>query len=177
VDGADTVVIRRVPSKSSKPPERAGQDPQRPVDDDRARRGGSVAGEFDNVYVNGALYDDFNGAPFSGPRLDPSSGRGPARTGAGERRRPAGRQGSRRGNRRDQYVERHRFVNQNAVTALRADVTVSELQSTGSFAQARLVGAFYNDGTGSPSTGMTGDVLAFNRLFSQNGSTPHVNFW
>jgi len=36
------------------------------------------------------------------------------------------------------------FVNQNAVTALRADVTVSS-SSPRSFAQARLVGAFYND--------------------------------
>ena len=135
------------------------------------------AGDFDNVYVNGSLYDDFDGAPFSGPRLDPTKWGGDmlehVRESAGGRLVSKAAAAGAAGNAMGSVA---RFVNQNAVTAIRADVTVTEFQSTGSFAQARLVGSVYNDGTGTPDGGFTGDVAGYLRLYSQNGSPLRVNF-
>src|SRR5262249_61478178 len=49
--------------------------------------------------------------------------------------------------------------NANAVTTMQADVEVIDVQNTLASPQVRLVGGFYNNGTGTPGD-QTGDVLA-----------------
>ncbi len=138
---------------------------------------GYVAGDFDNVVVNGIPYDSFDGPPFSGPRLDPTrwaslelvreldaaSGRFISKT-AG-----AGGAGA-------EFQNRLRFVNQKAITALRTDVTVTDFQSTNSSVTARLKGTFYNDGASTGGTDSTGDVVAHTRLVSRNGGPLTAEF-
>jgi hypothetical protein len=132
---------------------------------------GSVAGEFDNVYVNGALYDD-----FSGTRLDPakwdganlelvreiSGGRLVSKVTAADTALLYPR-------------NRIRFVNTKAVKTLQADVTVTNSQSVGSSVSARLFGTFYNDGASTSGTDQTGDVAARLQIASSNGGSLNVN--
>ena len=132
---------------------------------------GFVAGDFDNVLVNGSPYDD-----FSTSRLDPTKwadlefvrevvgGRLVSKAAA------AGPVGT-------NVRNRLRFVNQNVVTALRADVTVTDFQSTNSLVQARpLAGSFYNDGSSAGGNDSTGDIESYIRIYSQNDGSPWVEF-
>jgi hypothetical protein len=137
---------------------------------------GSVSGDYDNVYVNGSLYDDFDGvSPNSGPRLDPAkwidleyvqeiqSGRlvskvahtGGSGTSANNRLRP---------------------VNTRLVTALQWDETVTALESTGTDVMTRLNAVFYNDGTSTGPSDARGDINASIRIHSNNGGPLTVLF-
>jgi hypothetical protein len=50
------------------------------------------------------------------------------------------------------------FINANAVTGFRADVTVTDFVNVGALPTARLTGAFYNDGTSGD--GRAGDIIS-----------------
>ncbi len=124
---------------------------------------GSVAGDFDNVIVNGILHDDFNNtriinvAKWLSLELvrEITGGHFVSTVAA------AGSVGT-------AVRNRSRFLNQNAVTAMRADVTVTTFLAASSFVQARLAGSFYNDGASMGGDDLTGDVEGFIRIFSNN---------
>ncbi len=132
---------------------------------------GYVSGDYDNVRVNGNLYDDFSGA-----RLDPnrwanlelvrevSGGRSLSKT-AG-----VGAPGT-------LVPNRARFANQNAVRAIRADVAVTAAESTGSTVRWTMGGGFYNDGSSTGGQDASGDVNAYVRIFSSNGAPLTVEFY
>lgn len=123
---------------------------------------GHVAGDFDNVIVNGILHDDFNTRLINVAKWltlelvrEVADGRFVSKVAA------AGTAGT-------AVRNRSRFLNQNAVTALRADVRVTTFLSASSFVQARLAGSFYNDGASTGGDDFTGDVEGFIRIFSNN---------
>jgi hypothetical protein len=66
------------------------------------------------------------------------------------------------------------FVNEDAVTAIQADVTVTEVNNNGAAARARVVGDFYSDGTAGG--GYTGDVIAGTEIL-HNGSSLVISFF
>lgn len=129
---------------------------------------GYVAGDFENVYVNGVLYDNFDGAPYSGPHLDPTKwanlefvqeiqgGRVVSKAATAG---PAGN------------VVRSRLhpVNRNAVTEMQADVTVTEFQASSGSVHAQLNGSFYNDGSSTGANDFTGEVEAYMQIVSFAG--------
>ncbi len=132
---------------------------------------GSVAGDFDNVMVNGLLHDD-----FSGFNLDPSKwatldfvqevvdGRLVSKVAV------AGPVNTRVRNLQE-------FVNQNAVAGASADVTVTAYGSSSSLVQVRaLAGSFYNDGASTGGDDNTGDIQAIIRIYSDKGSSLIVEF-
>jgi hypothetical protein len=138
--------------------------------------GGEVfaSGDFDDVVLNGTLLDDFNGS-----NLDPS------KWASGELVREV-QGGALVSKARTSYAGGRvrnalRFINQNAVTAIKIDVTVTAAEATNARLQARaLAGAFYNDGSGNPATtDTTGDIEAYLRIVSDpalNGGALHVQF-
>ena len=130
---------------------------------------GFVSGDFDNVYVNGALYDTFDGAPYSGPRLDLTKW-----ANLDEVREVSGsRLVSKVAFTGAQYASRSsstRFVNEKTVSAMRADITVTDYQSVDGSAQARLKGVYYNDGASTGSADQTGDVQATFHIRSDMGA-------
>jgi hypothetical protein len=148
---------------------------------------GSVAGNFDNVHVNNTLYDDFDGAPFSGPRLDPAKWAASSGAGSGSPPRDVVREIAEgklvskvagTGVTNDDFKSRLRFLNDNAIKAMRADVTVTEYQATsGTSVQARLTGGFYNDGSSTGSSDSTGNVRAGIRIRSLNGGDLYAHFF
>ena len=131
---------------------------------------GFVAGDYANVMVGGVLYDD-----FSGPRLDPSKWASLELV----REVVTGRFISKAavaGVTDTRLQNRSRFVNQNAVTSLRADITATAFLSLNSFVQARLAGSFYNDGASTGGNDLSGDVEGFIRIFSNNVGPLTVEF-
>jgi hypothetical protein len=136
---------------------------------------GYTAADFDNVYVNGVLYDTFDGAPYSGPRLDSAkwtdleyvqeiqSGKLVSKVAY------TGGSGASANN-------RLRPVNTNLVTALQWDATVTAFESTGTDVMTRLNAVFYNDGTSTGSSDARGDINASMRIHSNNGGPLTVRF-
>jgi hypothetical protein len=59
------------------------------------------------------------------------------------------------------------FTDAREITGFKADVTVTDIENVNAALQARLVGAFYNEGT--PGSGITGDVLGGVEI-SHNGT-------
>jgi hypothetical protein len=74
---------------------------------------------------------------------------------------------------------RLRPTNQNAVTAMQGDVTVTAFQATNAAVNAQLDGTFYNDGASTGGTDATGNVRAFMRVISFYGAplTAHFDAW
>jgi len=135
---------------------------------------GSVAGDFANVYVNGALYDN-----FSGSRLDPARWASldvvsEIQNGAWVSKAAAAGQAGEVTRAKNRLY----FLNQNAVTAAKADLTVTAVQtSANASAQVRVFGgAFYNDGASTGTSDYTGDVAAYFRIISTDGGPLQVNF-
>jgi YD repeat-containing protein len=139
---------------------------------------GFVDGDFDNVYVNGVPYDDFDGAPFSGPRLDPSrwqyleyvnevaGGKFVSRA-------------TTPGPTEARVWNNLRFLNGKLVDAVRTDLTVTAVDTTNNaYAQATpLGGCFYNDGSSTvPGGDYTGDITAYLWVYSQNGGPLTTQF-
>ena len=131
---------------------------------------GYVAGDFASVYTNGSAYDDFSGSGGnSGPLLSASKWnsldfvrgiQGGALNSIAAASDASGR-----------VLNRLQLINTRAVTALKADVRVTAVTNPGSARiQARLGGAFYNNGTGSSgsSPDATGDIAAFVRIVSDS---------
>jgi len=113
-----------------------------------------VTAQFDDVRVNGVLYDD-----FVGPELDP------ARWAAFERVREIqnGRLVSRVREITFAVTNDLQFANPAAVTAIRTNVALESFRAgrAGEFVGARIEGSFFNDGRATGITGdRTGDVWA-----------------
>ncbi len=113
--------------------------------------GGSafVSATFDNVEVDATPYDDFEAGS-----LDPAkwlNQEAIRRVSGGALESSITRFGTSAGN--DLTL-----LQPGAVTALQADVTVIAVSNVGAFPNARLFGAFYNDGT--PGSGFVGEVIA-----------------
>ena len=150
-----------------------------------------VSGGFDDVYVDGLPYDDFNattclpgscgGSSNSGPMLNPAKwGKGDgsdalelvreSESGA-LRARTAYSGGAGQGFRNRLFP-----VNQVATTGLQATVTLNGYQSTNAQVNTRILQIqAVNDGTGSPGN-QTGDLFGMIRVRSGNGSTPQAQF-
>ncbi len=175
VDGAATVVDPRPVAPVAGAPRTLEKKVGTRISIARAGGEGYVAGDFDNVYVNGVLYDNFDGPPYSGPHLDP------ARWASLEMVQEIadGRLVSKIGYAGVAYTWRanfERFVNQNAVTALRTDVTVTALQSNNSSAKVQIGGSFYNDGASTGVDDPTGDISGGFHVYSTNGGPLTVSF-
>jgi len=131
---------------------------------------GYVTGDFANVQVNGAAYDNFTGSLIDPTKWadlefvqDVQNGQLVSKTGW------VGAAGTSSRN-------RLRPTNQNAVTAMQGDVTVTAFQSTNSYVDAQLDGAFYNDGASTGGTDATGNVRGFMRISSTNGGSLTAEF-
>jgi hypothetical protein len=110
-----------------------------------------ITATFDNVYVNGTLYDD-----FAADSIDPTKWVEAEVV----RRLEQGRLTSALTQRDTEGSNTLRFIDSAVVKAFQAEVAVlrAETGGRGPRPTARLVGAFYNDGT--PGEGQTGDILA-----------------
>jgi photosystem II stability/assembly factor-like uncharacterized protein len=131
---------------------------------------GFVSGDFGNVRVNNAMYDDFSGA-----RLDPAKWgnleivREPAGGRLALKRAWSGAAGT--------YGSiLQRFNNEKAVTALKGSVTVGAVQSANGFAETWMGGRFYNNGASTGSGDARGDTGGWIRVYSNNGGPLMVNF-
>ncbi len=119
---------------------------------------GSVSATFDNVFVNGALYDD-----FSASDIDPSRWRSQEFI----REIQSGKLLSRLrqiggGNSSNSLF----FPNPNGIAGIQAEVILNSISTSGGgLARARLRGNFYNDGLG--------DIAATIGI-GGNGATPNV---
>jgi hypothetical protein len=115
-------------------------------------KGGFISATFDNVYVDKGsglyLYDDFQN-PIT---PDKWTTWGFVRVASGSELISAL---TRYGVNGDNDMS---FVNARPITGFQADVKVESSATGGGFPWARLVGAFYNDGT--PGTGRSGDIIA-----------------
>jgi hypothetical protein len=135
---------------------------------------GLTAADCDNVRVNGELYDDFGGPPFSGPRLDP------ARWASLELVREVvdGKLVSKAATAGARVRNMTRFTNQKAITAARATMTVTAYDSVNNGRlQARpFAGAYYNDGSSTGGSDMTGDINAYVLINSDAGAPLTVRF-
>ena len=115
-----------------------------------AGKSGSASATFDNVVVDGIPYDD-----FAAGSIDPAKWKDlelVRQVGGGVFTSSVRRIGFNGGNNMN-------LANANSVTAMQADVTLAAATSVSASPQARLVGGFYNNGTGTPGN-QTGDVLA-----------------
>jgi hypothetical protein len=135
---------------------------------------GFVAGDVDNVVVNGEVYDDFDGAPFSGPRL--AADRWASLEAVREIQ--GGRLVSKVAYAGSASARNFSsLANPQRVTAAALDLVVTDYESTGTFVQAAVLsGGFYNDGTSATDTDRTGDVGALLRVRSSNGGPLTVEF-
>jgi uncharacterized repeat protein (TIGR02543 family) len=133
--------------------------------------GARIVGTFSNVLKNGSAYDT-----FPGPRLDPTkwSSLEVVRISDGSGLQSTAAVSGQIGNRQPTPLY---FVNQNAMTSVKADVVVNSYEATNAQVQARVLGgAFYNDGSSSSSGNATGDVQAFIRLIASNGGPLTASF-
>jgi hypothetical protein len=114
--------------------------------------GGSIRALFDDVSKNGVLYEDFQGVTLSGTKwLTPQEFVRRNRNGVFESAQGRSASGG----------HNLLLLQQADVTTLSVDVTVTEVRrpnNPGTRLSARLIGAFYNDGT--PGGGESGDVIA-----------------
>ena len=131
-----------------------------------AGKSGSASATLDNVVVNGVPYDD-----FATGEIDPAKWKDlelVRQVGGGvftSSLRRVGFSGSNNMN----------LANANAVTTMQADVTVTADTNVSASPQARLVGAFYNNGDGAPGDS-TGDILAGIGI-SHGGAIPRGFFF
>ena len=150
-----------------------------------------VSGGFDNVYVDGGLYDDFNatdclpascnGSSISGPMLNPAKwGKGDG-SDALELVREAQDETicartAYSGGAGQRFRNRLFPVNQVATTGLQATVTLNDYQSTNANVNTRILQiTAVNDGTGATSN-QFGDLFGIIQVHSSNGSEPQAQF-
>ncbi len=115
--------------------------------------GGFISATFDNVHVNGSLRDNFD----SSNMIDPTKWANWefVRAVSGCELVSALTQ---RGVNGSNNIS---FLNSQTVSEFLADLKVVEFQNNGARPQGRLYAAFYNDGTGTTTTGdLTGDIIA-----------------
>jgi hypothetical protein len=150
-----------------------------------------VSGGFDDVFVDGVLYDDFNGSTClpgscgassnSGPMLNPGKWGKAEGSDALELVREA-ESGALRartvyaGGTGQRFRNRLFPVNQVATTGLQATVTLNGYHSANAQVNSRFLQiSAVNDGSGSPGN-QTGDLFAVIRVHSANGSAPQAQF-
>ena len=127
--------------------------------------GGYIAATFDNVYVNGSLYDD-----FSSTGLSPSKWR----TWEFIRAVSGGELSSVLTQIGVNGSNNTRFINSQSILGFEADLKVVEFKNNGARPQGRLFAALYNDGTGTSTPGdLTGDVYGIVGILEQ-GSGPQA---
>jgi hypothetical protein len=120
--------------------------------------GASIAATFDNVVVNGSLYDNFASAMIDRTKWTDLELVRQINKGALESTlRRFGSDGSNNLN----------VIDPDSVGAIQAKVTVTAVSNTNAEARAGVMGDFYNDGT--PGDGFIGDVLASTEI-RDNGS-------
>ena len=127
------------------------------------------AATFDNVYVNGELYDNFDSNDLT-EKINPTKWRTWEfiRGISGEELISALTQRGVNGS------NNMSFVNSQAISEFAADLKVAEFQNSGARPQGRLYAAFYNDVTGNDTPGdLTGDVYGMVGILEM-GSGPQA---
>ena len=127
--------------------------------------GGYIAATFDNVFVNGSPYDDFDSTG-----LNPSKWR----TWEFIRAVSGGELASVLTQIGVNGSNNTRFINSQSILGFEANLKVIEFQNNGARPQGRLFAALYNDGTGTSTPGdNTGDVYGIVGILGQ-GSGPQA---
>ncbi len=130
--------------------------------------GGYISATFDNVYVNGFLYDNFDSNVLT-EKIDPT------RWGTWEFIRAVndGKLVSALTQRGVNGSNNLSFVDSQHIWGFEADLKVYEFQRNEARPQARLFASFYNDGSSTGDSDLTGDVIGTVGILEQ-GNGPQA---
>ena len=127
--------------------------------------GGYISATFDNVYVNGSLYDNFDSDADITEKIDPTKWR----TWEFVRAVYDGQMASALSQRGVNGNNNTSFVDSQHISGFEADLEVIEFQNNGARPQARLYASLYNDGSSTGAGDLTGDVIGMVGILEQGG--------